>query len=146
LSELVGIDRLLLKCYLDNILIDNDSRVALSRQTILPLFLVRLYHSESSISAAEEWHPAVFSCKNSKNSEPSLEEEGGEALVPAAIPASDFNPEMNFCCKFAADAAMADNRLNHLLRRRQLVTPSGWPSIAAIVMLLRYRNWRRAAA
>jgi hypothetical protein len=111
-----------------------------------PLFFVRSHHPESSISAVPEGYPAVNFLQKQQKQRRRFKQTANRAFRTAVELEPDYNLREISRCRFAAGAAIADNLLNHLLQRRQLVTPSGWPSIAAIAMLLRYRNWRKAAA
>jgi hypothetical protein len=112
---------------------------------VVPLFLASPCRPESSISAAEEWSAADnLLQKQLKQREP-FEERAVGALLTAMGRDPNLNLKAKFCCRFAG-AAIIDRPFNHLLRRRQPKASTGWPSIAAVVMLVRYRNWRRAAA
>jgi len=114
-------------------------------QLLLPLFFVPPPHPKSSISAGEEWSAADnFLQKQQKQRR--IVEEAGKALMPIVTSDTDYNFKESLRCKFAADSASGDNRFNHSLLRRQLMAASGWLSIAAVGMLVGYRNWRRAAA
>jgi hypothetical protein len=61
-------------------------------------------------------------------------------------PDSNLNLKAKFCCRFAAGAAIGDSPFNHLLRPRQPRAPTGWPSIAVAVMVVRFQSRRGAAA
>jgi hypothetical protein len=95
--------------------------------------------------------PLIISCKNSKNS-------GGDSKRGAMEHfcltlrcgtlrrGPNLNLKAKFCCRFVAGTAIGDSPFNRLLRQLQPRAPTGWPSIAVTVMVVRYRGRRRAAA
>jgi len=119
---------------------------AIPASTVLSLFFVPSHYPESSISAVQEWSAAVNSLQKQQKQREPFEERAGEAPWTAVSSDPDLNLGARFCCRLAAGAAIGDSRYNHLLRRRKPEALTGWPLIAAAVMLVRYRNRRRAAA
>src|SRR5262249_14504335 len=119
---------------------------AVPAATILPLFFVLPRRLNAKIPAVEEWFAAVnFLQKRQKQREQSKQRANG-VVRNGVRPEQNYNLKEKLRWRFAADAPMADNRLNPLLHLWQLLAPSGWSSIAAMVMLVGYRNWRKVAA
>src|SRR6516162_10552580 len=105
----------------------------------LPPFFASPLHPKSSISAAEGWSAA----DNFLQKQRPLEKESGKAVNPTKMADANYNLKARFCCRFAADVASGEGRLNQLLRRRQPMAPIGWRSIAVTIMLTGYRGGRR---